>query len=215
MECISYEKGSGKNFRKSMSLVEVVRFFSDEEATEQFFIQTRWPNGIACPFCGSLNVNERPNRRPQPFRCGDCFGDFSVKTNKLIHASKLSFGKWGLAMYQLAANLKGVSSLKLSRDLKATQTTAWHLTHWIRKALESEQGLFGGPVEVDETYVEGKWRGMGRGPKGGMSSGAGDKSRNPIGCLATARRWYCLPSRVTHQTAQENHWARRWTPGCR
>ena len=56
----------------------------------------------------------------------------------------------------MTTNLKGVSSMKLHRDLGVTQKTAWHLTHRIRKAMESGSEPFTGPVEVDETYIGGK-----------------------------------------------------------
>ena len=48
---------------------------------------------------------------------------------------------------------QGVSSMKLHRDLGITQKSAWHLAHRIRAAWERGPGLFGGPVEVDETYM--------------------------------------------------------------
>ena len=38
--------------------------FSDEAAVEREFIAARWPNGIACPMCGSLAVTERRTRKP-------------------------------------------------------------------------------------------------------------------------------------------------------
>ncbi len=69
--------------------------------------------------------------------------------------SKLSLGTWGLAAYLFITNLKGVSSLKLHRDLGITQKTAWHLAHRIRKTWETNPDLFAGPVEVDETYIGG------------------------------------------------------------
>ena len=174
-------KGPGKAFRKGMTLVEAVKVFSDEEATERLFIQTRWPNGVACPFCGSLDIRERRTRKPQPFRCGDCKGNFSVKTGTVMHGSNLSLGKWGLAMYLLSTSLKGVLSMKLHRDLGITQKAAWHLAHRIRKAWESKQGLFSGPVEVDETYVGGKVTGQGSGPKGkAIVAGVKDRATKAV-----------------------------------
>lgn len=132
--------------------------FSDEEAVERMFIEARWPEGVACPECGSLDVHERPTRKPQPFRCRDCRKDFSVKTGTVMHGSNLPLSKWALAAYLLTTNLKGVSSMKLHRDLGVTQKTAWHLAHRIRKAWESNGSLFSGPAEVDETYVGGRER---------------------------------------------------------
>lgn len=53
--------------------------------------------------------------------------------------------------------MKGVSSMKLHRDLGVTQKTAWDMLHRIREAFAREAVMaFAGPVEVDETYVGGK-----------------------------------------------------------
>ncbi len=147
----------GKHYREGLSLVDAVKMFSDETATERWFVEARWPNGIACPFCGSLDeVAERPNRKPQPYRCRACRKDFSVKTGSIMHGSKLPLSTWAYATYLLTTNLKGVSSMKLHRDLGVTQKTAWHLAHRIRRAWEADQAAdFTGPVEVDETYVGG------------------------------------------------------------
>ena len=146
----------GKHFREGLSLIDAVKMFSDEEATERWFVETRWPDGVACPFCGSLDdVGERPSRKPQPFRCRACRKDFSVKTGTAMHGSKLPLGTWAIATYLLTTNLKGVSSMKLHRDLSITQKSAWHLAHRIRRAWEIDHADFAGPVEVDETYVGG------------------------------------------------------------
>ena len=56
----------------------------------------------------------------------------------------------------MSTNIKGTSSMKLHRDLDVTQKTAWDLAHRIRETWDSKQGLFAGPVEVDETYIGGK-----------------------------------------------------------
>ena len=73
-----------------------------------------------------------------------------------MECSNLSYRVWVITMYLAVTNLKGLSSMKLHRDLGITQKTAWHLLHRVRLAFKVNSSLFSGPVEVDETYVGGK-----------------------------------------------------------
>ena len=53
-------------------------------------------------------------------------------------------------------NLKGVSSMKLHRDLGISQKSAWHLAHRLREAWRQYEATeYKGPVEVDECYIGG------------------------------------------------------------
>ena len=83
------QKGPGKSYRRGLTLIEAVEMFADPDFTEAWFVEQRWPNGIACSECGSLNIQHRRTRKPQPFRCNDCRKDFSVKTGTVMHSSKL------------------------------------------------------------------------------------------------------------------------------
>lgn len=74
-----------------------------------------------------------------------------------MHSSQLGYQTWAIALYQIVTGLKGVSAMKLHRDLGIAYKTAWYLLHRIRKALDSgELAMFEGDVEVDETYVGGR-----------------------------------------------------------
>ena len=79
----------------------------------------------------------------------------------MLQSSRLPLRKWVFAVYLYVTNLKGVSSMKLHRDLKVTQKTAWFMLHRLREAWD-ESGLeaFSGPVEADETYIGGKRKNM-------------------------------------------------------
>ena len=43
------QNAPGKHFREGISLIDLFKKFPDDETAEQWFIQTRWPDGIACP----------------------------------------------------------------------------------------------------------------------------------------------------------------------
>ena len=148
--------GPGKSYRKGITLMEAVKRFDTEGKAEAWFMAKRWPDGIVCPFCESLNIATVASRKPQPFRCRTCRKCFSVKTGSLMHSSKLPLNQWAIAFFLFATNLKSVSSMKLHRDLGIRQASAWYMAHRIRKMWSAEDDKFAGAVEVDETYIGGK-----------------------------------------------------------
>ena len=83
-------------------------------------------------------------------------GFFSVKTGTVMEHSNLSYSQWLDALYYMITNIKGISSMKLHREIGVTQQTAWHLAHRIREGWPDGSSPFTGIVEVDETYVGGK-----------------------------------------------------------
>ena len=87
---------------------------------------------------------------------GTASGTFSIKSATALKDSKLPLKKWAWAIYLEMTSLKGVSSMKLHRDLGVTQKTAWFMLHRIREAFAEIATEFEGPVEVDETNVGGK-----------------------------------------------------------
>ena len=126
-----------------MTLNQLIKRFPTDEAAEQWFIATRWPDGVRCPKCGSDNIQERKTRKPQPYRCRACRKDFSVKTGTLMQGSNLGFQTWALAFYLMTTGLKGTASMKLHRDLGITQKSAWHLAHRIRETWRYNECTYG------------------------------------------------------------------------
>ena len=157
-----YKKTSGKSHRKGISMRELFRRFPDDATAEAWFIERRWPTGIACPHCGSTNIQTGAKHKTMPYRCREkqCAKRFSAKTGTVMEGSKLGFQVWMIAPYLLSTSLKSVSSMKLHRDLEINQRSAWFLAHRLRVALSEEGGIFSGPVEVDESYFGGRRRNM-------------------------------------------------------
>ena len=149
----------GKWFRKGISLIELelTERFPNETAAVAWFEAVRWPDGRHCPKCGCIDTKDVPRAKPMPYWCRGCKAYFSVRTGTAMQDSRLPLRKWVFAIYLFTTSLKGVSSMKLHRDLGITQKSAWFMLHRLREGWNREglDALFG-PVEVDETYVGGR-----------------------------------------------------------
>ena len=191
-------KAPGKAHRKGLSLKQFLRRFPTDEAAKKWFIKKRWPSGICCPICGSVNVQTGCKHKTMPYRCREkeCQKKFSVKTGTVMEGAKVGYQDWITTMFLVSTSLKGVASMKLHRDIGVTQKTAWFLSMRIRTALSQGGTLFAGPVEVDETYVGGKRRNMpkskrkeldGRGPTGKVAVvGAKDRATKQVAAQVVA-----------------------------
>ena len=153
------KQAPGRSDRTGLTLPQLFRLFPDDAAAERWFEQQMWgAAGPTCPDCQSQNhavVGDA--HKSMPYHCRDCRSYYSVKKGTVMHSSQLGYQTWAIALYQIITGLKGVSAMKLHRDLGISYKTAWHLLHRIRTALDSgELAMFDGDVEVDETYVGGR-----------------------------------------------------------
>ena len=190
------KKAPGKSHREGISIMELTEMFPDEASAVKWFEAIQWPDGRYCGHCGSTETKEVPNAKPMPYWCKGCRSYFSVRTGTTIEKSRLPMRKWVFAVYLYVTSLKGVSSMKLHRDLNVTQKTAWFMLHRLREAW-AESGLeqFVGPVEADETYIGGKRKNMhaskrraltGRGAVGKTAVvGTRDRATNKVSAQTT------------------------------
>lgn len=157
------------------SLLDVSEMLKDEVSAADWFASVFWPGGRCCGHCGGVRTKETKSGKPMPYWCPDCRSYFSIKTGTTMASSKVGFVKWGWAVYLFVTNVKGVSALQLSKELKVSHAAAWFMLHRIREAWEYVEERYAGPIEVDETYMGGKERNKHSDKKLHIKAGFGGK----------------------------------------
>ena len=116
-----------------------------------------------------------------------------------MQGSPLGYQAWAIAIYLVATNLKGVSSMKLHRDLGISQKSAWYLAHRIREAWKFDNGPFPGPVEIDEANFGSRRKNTSR-SKRKRFSGAGPLAGKTVVASAKDRRTNKVSAAVVEDT---------------
>jgi transposase-like protein len=136
--------------------------FHDEAKATEHMEAKRWPDGVWCTDCGSVNVHKMGGKtQAGMFLCNDCRLKFTVRTGTVYERSHIPLHKWLMAMHIIAASKKSVSALQLQRMLGfGSYRTAWFMSHRIREAMAPARpapiGGSGKTVEADETWIGGK-----------------------------------------------------------
>ena len=142
------QQAPGKSHRVGISLTDLFAMYPDEQTSVEWFESVAWPDGRFCPHCGSTRTGKASHKK-MPYWCTDCRSYFSVKTNTPIANSKVPMQKWCIAIYLCLTSPTGVSSMKLHRDIKVSQPTAWFMLRRIRESwMHESDDHFDGPVEV-------------------------------------------------------------------
>ena len=88
-------------------------------------------------------------------------------------------------MVLVLTSSKGISSVVMARLLGVSQKTAWKMGHAIRELMADRGGEYlplSGEVEVDEAYIGGAPKSVGRAP-----APRGRGTSKPLVCSATIR----------------------------
>ena len=198
-----------------MNLVDLIERYHNEDACRADLAELRWPNGIACIRCGSLEIRNSYTRNQ--YDCGSCGYQFSVTAGTMLHDSHLPLQKWIIAAYLMVEAKKGVSANQLKRTLNVSYKTAWYLCHRIRASMRDAYPLpLRGIVEIDETFVGGKTQGKGHGYKGNKAVVVGAVQRGGKIALQVihARDRVTLHEFIRENTAKdtEAYFTDDWAP---
>lgn len=146
------------------NLREMMAAYSDEQVCRDYMEQMRWGGNPTCPFCGMNKPYKKKDGTTYRCRIATCKKDFTVTVGTVFENSKVKLSVWMAALYLCTAHKKGVSSHQLARNLGITQKTAWFVLHRVRLLMGDPEPdvAMDNVVEVDETYVGGKWDKMTR-----------------------------------------------------
>jgi transposase-like protein len=147
------------------TLKEFLAQFPDDESCLQHIFDSRFGQGYQCPKCAGKARWYRIKAQ-RAFCCGGCGRHLHPTAGTLFEDSRTSLQSWFIAIHMFTTSRHGVSAMELMRQLGVTYKTAWRMGHQIRNHMaqvDDEMPLYG-EVEIDETYVGGRTRGVrGRG----------------------------------------------------
>ena len=147
-----------------VKFLELFRDYNDEDICRDYLEELRWPNGVACPRCGNLEVSQITTRNT--YDCLECRYVFSLTSGTALHGTKIPLQKWMVAAFLMCTSKKGMSAIQLQEYIEVSYKSAWYLNHRIRNALQQSTDRLTNFIEVDETFIGGKTTGKGRGYKG-------------------------------------------------
>lgn len=169
--------------------------FPTDDAAREHLERLRWPNGPACPKCGSAEVYRLTRKaestrgcRAGLLKCKYCRKQFTVTVGTVMEDSHIPLRKWVIAMYMLCCSKKGISAHQIHRMLGLSYKSAWFLMHRVRFAMTEpamREKLYG-VIEADEAYIGGKrnrGRRIPRGEGGPAGRPAADSPMRPVFAL--------------------------------
>ena len=178
-----------------VSFVDLMGKFPNEDAARKHFEKLRWNGKPTCPKCNSdtKQYERTRNGRIGFYICRICNFEYSVRTGTVFQRSHIPLHKWFYALYQVHNSRKGISSIKLSKDLGISQASTWYMGHRVRELmLNNGLNVLKGEVEADEAYFGGKEKNkpaskklkLGRGPVGKIPVlGMRERGGNVVGVV--------------------------------
>ncbi|RWY38498.1 IS1595 family transposase [Falsigemmobacter intermedius] len=128
----------------------VSRFFPSEQSCIDRVRDVRWPAGPCCLRCGSAVLTWVASRCL--FQCADCRHQFSVKTDTVLHRSRLPLRTWFLATeiviesYRFISSRDYVTAKHLGRTFGISYETAWRLRQTVLNDLKRRDSLLAAVV---------------------------------------------------------------------
>ena len=138
------------------SLSQFMERFDTVDACLKHLEAVRWGSGEFCPLCGgSETIYHYVDGRRH--KCSACRRTFRIITGTVFGDSPIKMlPKWFAAIWLETCRSKGISSVRLAKEIGVTQKTAWYMLKRIRKVerQDSERRLVA-TMEAGNLCVDG------------------------------------------------------------
>lgn len=150
------------------NLPDFMRLFPDDAACATYLERVRWRDGFACPWCGVAGDPYRFATNLLRLACRSCKKDVWLLRGTVMERSHTPLSVWFWGAYLVSSLTPGMSAVQFQRQLGLTRyETAFQILHKLRAGMvnhdRSPLGEKCQHVEVDETWIGGRERGMGKG----------------------------------------------------
>ncbi len=148
---------------KSLTIREFFKNYPDDDTCLEHIFNCRFGNGYDCPKCGK-STKWHKIKSQRAYSCQYCGHHLHPTVGTPFERSRTPLQLWFFAIYLFTTTRNGVSAKELQRQLGVTYKCAWRMGHEIRKHMAEVDGddPLSGHVEVDEAYIGGKDKTMGR-----------------------------------------------------
>lgn len=105
----------------------------------------------------SCGGNYKPIKGRRQFQCSKCRFQIAPTAGTIFHKSDTPLTLWFHALLVFSNAKSGVSAKELQRQLEVTYKCAWRMLKLIRQSLTQKGTKLAGKVEMDETYIGGRF----------------------------------------------------------
>lgn len=129
--------------------------FSNDDICLDYIRNHRYPERIDCPKCGKNSLFHHDNGK-KSYSCDHCGYQISPTAGTIFHKSPTPLTIWFYVIYLMAQTRGGISAKQIQRETGVTYKTAWRMCKQVRSMLSEDYNIFGGKVELDESYYGGE-----------------------------------------------------------
>ena len=149
---------------KNLTIQQFFKRFPSDDACLDHLMEVRYGHKHECTNCEREDANHYRLKNRNAYSCEFCGNHVYPASGTLFEKSRTSLQLWFYAIYLFTTSRHGVSAKELQRQLGVTYKCAWRMGHEIRKHMATVDGddPLSGHIEVDEAYIGGKDKTIGR-----------------------------------------------------